>query len=108
MALSREVMTELTLEPVARPAMGGGQRQRAPGLDGVRALAVLAVLAFHLGIPAAPGGFLGVDVFFVLSGYLITDLLAARRDRLGKLHLGQFWAGGRGGSCPRWRWYWSR
>jgi peptidoglycan/LPS O-acetylase OafA/YrhL len=91
MALSREVMTELTLEPVARPAMGGGQRQRAPGLDGVRALAVLAVLAFHLGIPAAPGGFLGVDVFFVLSGYLITDLLAARRDRLGKLHLGQFW-----------------
>ncbi len=92
MALSREVMTKVTLEPVARPAMAGGQRQRAPGLDGVRALAVLAGLAFHLGVPAAPGGFLGVDVFFVLSGYLITDLLAARRDRLGKLNLGQFWA----------------
>jgi peptidoglycan/LPS O-acetylase OafA/YrhL len=92
MALSREVTIELTLDPVARPAMAGAQRQRAPGLDGVRALAVLAVLAFHLGVPAAPGGFLGVDVFFVLSGYLITDLLAARRDRLGKLNLGQFWA----------------
>jgi peptidoglycan/LPS O-acetylase OafA/YrhL len=92
MAWSREVMIDLALEPAERPARAGGQRQRAPGLDGVRALAVLAVLAFHLGIHAAPGGFLGVDVFFVLSGYLITDLLAARRDRLGKLNLGQFWA----------------
>ena len=84
--------TELALKAADRPAVTGGQRQRAPGLDGVRALAVLAVLAFHLGIPGAPGGFLGVDVFFVLSGYLITDLLAARRDRLGQLSLGQFWA----------------
>jgi peptidoglycan/LPS O-acetylase OafA/YrhL len=92
MALSREVTTELASEPADRPAVAGGQQQRAPGLDGVRALAVLAVLAFHLGIPGARGGFLGVDVFFVLSGYLITDLLAARRDRLGRLNLGQFWA----------------
>ena len=84
--------TELALEQADRPAVAGGQRQRAPGLDGVRALAVLAVLAFHLGIPGAPGGFLGVDVFFVLSGYLITDLLAARRDQSGQLSLGQFWA----------------
>jgi len=86
------VTTELALEQADRPAVAGGQRQRAPGLDGVRALAVLAVLAFHLGIPGAPGGFLGVDVFFVLSGYLITDLLAARRDQSGQLSLGQFWA----------------
>jgi peptidoglycan/LPS O-acetylase OafA/YrhL len=86
------VTTELASEPADRPGMAGGQRQRVPGLDGVRALAVLAVLAFHLGIPGAPGGFLGVDVFFVLSGYLITDLLAARRDRLGRLNLGEFWA----------------
>jgi peptidoglycan/LPS O-acetylase OafA/YrhL len=86
------VTTELASQPSDRPAAAGGQRQRAPGLDGVRALAVLAVLAFHLGIPGAPGGFLGVDVFFVLSGYLITDLLAARRDQSGQLRLGQFWA----------------
>ena len=66
-------------------------RVRAPGLDGVRALAVLAVIAFHEGLRAAPGGFLGVDVFFVLSGYLITDLLVSRRDRLGTLNLRDFW-----------------
>lgn len=64
---------------------------RAPGLDGVRALAVLAVIAFHEGMRAAPAGFLGVDIFFVLSGYLITDLLVARRDRLGHLGLRDFW-----------------
>ena len=70
---------------------GAGGRLRAPGLDGVRALAVLAVIAFHLGVPATPAGFLGVDVFFVLSGYLITDLLVARREALGRLALRDFW-----------------
>jgi peptidoglycan/LPS O-acetylase OafA/YrhL len=64
---------------------------RAGGLDGVRALAVLAVLAFHEGLPWIPGGFLGVDVFFVLSGYLITDLLAARFGRDGRVGLATFW-----------------
>jgi peptidoglycan/LPS O-acetylase OafA/YrhL len=62
-----------------------------PGLDGVRALAVLAVLAFHGGMPWAHGGFLGVDVFFVLSGYLITGLLVAEHDRMGRIALGAFW-----------------
>lgn len=46
-----------------------------PGLDGLRAVAVLAVIVYHLGIDALPGGLLGVSVFFTLSGYLITDLL---------------------------------
>jgi peptidoglycan/LPS O-acetylase OafA/YrhL len=64
---------------------------RAPGLDGVRALAVLAVLAFHESLPWIPGGFLGVDVFFVLSGYLITDLLAARFGRDGNIGLPGFY-----------------
>jgi peptidoglycan/LPS O-acetylase OafA/YrhL len=58
-----------------------------PGLDGLRALAVLAVIAYHLGFGWAQGGLLGVGVFFTLSGYLITDLLLAappgRRGRLG-------------------------
>ena len=64
---------------------------RAPGLDGVRALAVLAVIAFHEQFAAFHGGFLGVDVFFVLSGYLITDLLTAHWARHGQLDLRRFW-----------------
>jgi peptidoglycan/LPS O-acetylase OafA/YrhL len=57
-------------------------RTRAPGLDGVRAIAVLAVMGYHEGARALTGGFLGVDVFFVLSGFLITDLLATQRPAL--------------------------
>jgi peptidoglycan/LPS O-acetylase OafA/YrhL len=75
-------------------AEAGGQSRhmsRVPGLDGVRALAVLAVIAFHVGMRMTPGGFLGVDVFFVLSGYLITDLLIARHARCGRLGLRGFW-----------------
>ena len=66
-------------------------RTRAPGLDGVRALAVLAVMGFHEGASEFSGGFLGVDVFFVLSGFLITDLLVVQYDRLGRLDLKGFW-----------------
>jgi peptidoglycan/LPS O-acetylase OafA/YrhL len=64
---------------------------RAPGLDGVRALAVLAVMGFHAGVSELSGGFLGVDVFFVLSGFLITDLLVAQYGQLGRLDLKNFW-----------------
>ena len=66
--------------------------RRAPGLDGVRALAVLAVMGFHAGASELSGGFLGVDIFFVLSGFLITDLLAVQYDRLGRVNLKSFWA----------------
>lgn len=62
-----------------------------PGLDGLRAIAVLAVIAYHLNLGWAPGGLLGVGVFFVLSGYLITDLLLASRDPAGYFPLGEFW-----------------
>ena len=62
-----------------------------PALDGVRAVAVVGVLAFHGGLSWAGGGFLGVDVFFVLSGYLITSLLLAERARTGRIALGEFW-----------------
>src|SRR3984885_7482648 len=61
-----------------------------PGLDGLRAVAVAAVIAYHLGLSWAPGGLLGVGVFFTLSGYLITDLLLAAWHR-GSLGLRDFW-----------------
>ena len=62
-----------------------------PGLDGIRALAVVCVIAYHLGVPAGQGGMLGVGVFFTLSGYLITDLLLTHWYRDASLGLGQFW-----------------
>jgi peptidoglycan/LPS O-acetylase OafA/YrhL len=68
-----------------------------PGLDGLRAISVLAVLAFHHYFIGgheqgfAPGGFLGVEVFFVVSGYLITSLLLAERRETGTVSLRRFW-----------------
>src|SRR5436305_11066952 len=62
------------------------------GLDGMRAIAVSAVLLFHGGVAWATGGFLGVDVFFVLSGFLITTLLMEEVDRHGGIDLRGFWS----------------
>ena len=61
-----------------------------PALDGLRGVAVIGVLAFHLG--HLQGGFLGVDLFFVLSGYLMTSLLVAEWAETGRIGLGAFWA----------------
>jgi len=63
-----------------------------PALDGVRAFAVLGVMAYHGGIPWLPAGFLGVDAFFVLSGFLITSLLISEWQRRRTIALGHFWA----------------
>jgi len=63
-----------------------------PALDGIRALAVAAVLAYHAGLPWARGGFLGVDAFFVLSGYLISSLLLLEWRARGTIALSAFWA----------------
>jgi peptidoglycan/LPS O-acetylase OafA/YrhL len=62
-----------------------------PGLDGLRALAVGAVVAYHVGLGWAQGGLLGVGVFFTLSGYLITDLLLGQYEATGGLQLADFW-----------------
>ncbi len=72
----------------------------SPGLRGgvlleiqaLRALAVLLVLAYHVWPGRVPGGFIGVDVFFVISGFLITDHLLREHDRHGRISLTQFWA----------------
>jgi peptidoglycan/LPS O-acetylase OafA/YrhL len=58
---------------------------RVPALDGLRAIACFAVIGAHLGLPMASGGWLGVDVFFVLSGYLITGVLLRERAQSGRI-----------------------
>jgi len=80
--------------------LGGGVEQKVdvprlshvPALDGLRALAVLSVMAYHGGFSWIPGGFHGVDAFFVLSGYLITSLLIVERRGTGTVRFGRFWA----------------
>jgi peptidoglycan/LPS O-acetylase OafA/YrhL len=62
------------------------------GLDGLRGVAVLAVMAFHAGVTWVRGGLLGVDVFFVLSGFLVTSLLVAEHAGSGTIRLRRFWA----------------
>ena len=74
------------------PASGSVASGYRPALDGIRAVAVVAVIVYHLGYPWLPGGFLGVDVFFVLSGYLITGLLLQEKARSGRVSYPQFWA----------------
>ena len=74
---------------VAAPA--STRLRYVPGLDGLRALAVTAVLLYHADISWMPGGFLGVDVFFVISGYLITSLLLAEQRSRGTVGIGQFY-----------------
>jgi peptidoglycan/LPS O-acetylase OafA/YrhL len=68
-----------------------GRLRYRPGLDGVRGLAVLAVLLYHGQVGWARGGFLGVDVFLVLSGFLITALLVGEWTRWGSIDLRSFW-----------------
>jgi peptidoglycan/LPS O-acetylase OafA/YrhL len=78
----------------AEPAAGvavAAPRGRLDALDGIRCFAVLAVMAFHMGATYARGGSIGVDVFFVLSGFLITSLLVSERTRTGRVSLGRFY-----------------
>lgn len=66
-------------------------RKYVPSIDGLRALAVIAVIAYHLNFSWAKGGFIGVDIFFVLSGYLITNILLTQWEKNQTLQLKQFW-----------------
>jgi peptidoglycan/LPS O-acetylase OafA/YrhL len=74
---------------MARDAVG--KTTHVDALDGIRAVAVAAVLCFHQGLSWAQGGFLGVEAFFVLSGFLITSLLLAEWSDSGRISLGHFW-----------------
>lgn len=71
-------------------AAGGGDYR--PDIEGLRALAVCLVVACHAGVPGLAGGFIGVDVFFVLSGFLITRLLVAEHRRSGGIDWARFYA----------------
>ena len=75
-----------------RPGWEAGGLRRFSALDGIRAFAVMAVIFYHAGISWVGGGLLGVDVFFVLSGFLITSLLCRELSRSATLRLGRFWA----------------
>ncbi|MEJ8303430.1 acyltransferase family protein [Saccharibacillus sacchari] len=66
-------------------------RRHMYGLDGLRAVAVLAVIAYHLDLGFLPGGLFGVGLFFVLSGYLITDILLSQWHRTGSMNLADFY-----------------
>ncbi|GAA2745848.1 hypothetical protein GCM10009868_28910 [Terrabacter aerolatus] len=72
-------------------AASSGRGGRIEGLDGLRALAIVGVVVYHLNASWLPGGFLGVDVFFVVSGFLITTLLVREHQRTGRVALSQFW-----------------
>ena len=78
--------------PAGRLAPGTERRSRyIPALDGIRTLAVIAVVLYHLNLTWAQGGFLGVTIFFVLSGYLITRLLLAEFEQTDRIDLKRFW-----------------
>lgn len=76
---------------VTRPS-GAGERRLLPEIQALRAVAVTLVVVFHVWPNALPGGYVGVDAFFVISGYLITAHLARERMRTGRISLSRFWA----------------
>jgi peptidoglycan/LPS O-acetylase OafA/YrhL len=85
--------TEATPTPAEtpRPTRGAGAIPHFPGLEGLRGLAVVAVVCYHARYPWMRGGFLGVSTFFTLSGFLITSLLLNERGATGTIDLRQFW-----------------
>ena len=91
-------MTTTTTTPLLDPAptgdaaaRGGAHLAYQPALDGLRALAVIGVLLYHGGNDWVPGGYLGVDLFFTLSGFLITTLLVLEWRATGAINLAQFY-----------------
>src|SRR6266496_3921419 len=79
-------------EAPARPARASRIAYQ-PALDGLRALAILTIMLYHGQVTWPRGGYLSVDLFFVLSGYLITTLLVAEWNARGTVNLGSFWSG---------------
>lgn len=83
------------IRPPPRPhpeSVRFGIVQHRRDIEGLRALAVVMVVLYHAGVPGTSGGFIGVDVFFVISGFLITGLLLAEHEANGRIRLGAFYA----------------
>ncbi|TKV61551.1 acyltransferase [Nakamurella flava] len=78
--------------PIDPPDHGAPRRELRTDIQGLRAVAVGLVVLFHLGVPFLPGGYVGVDVFFVISGFLITSHLAREVTGTGRLRFGRFYA----------------
>ncbi|MDQ1404062.1 MAG: hypothetical protein QOG03_2378, partial [Actinomycetota bacterium] len=91
---SPSITTDTTVAHEPRPEQNHipGRLPHLPALDGLRGVAVIAVLLSHSGFRWAKGGFLGVTAFFVLSGFLITGLLLAEWDQHGRISLRHFWS----------------
>lgn len=84
-------MTSATVKPPNEPAVKAGSRFR-PDIQGLRAIAVGLVLLYHAGVTWLPGGYVGVDVFFVISGFLITGMLVRQSLENGRIDLADFYA----------------
>ena len=80
-----------TQRSTSPPPAGAPARGRIGGLDGLRAIAVAVVLVYHLLPGLLPGGMVGVDAFFVISGFLITSLLLVERRTTGRIDVKRFW-----------------
>jgi peptidoglycan/LPS O-acetylase OafA/YrhL len=81
--------------PLVEATAATGRRPASrfrPDIEGLRAVAIGLVLVYHAGVRWVPGGFVGVDVFFVISGFLITSLLVREVERTGRVALAQFYA----------------
>ena len=85
-------MTGLVTEPAAVAGAVSKERKFRPDIEGLRAVAILLVVLYHARVSAVPGGYVGVDVFFVISGFLITRQLVTEVARTGKLSIAGFYA----------------
>lgn len=81
----------MRIEPAFTEEQMGGHRHFVTGIDGLRALAVIGVIVYHLLPSVMRGGYLGVPLFLLISGYFVTDQLLHRWDTFGNLDVGNFY-----------------